>query len=82
MKLVLNLGPDYFVCEETGDIFDHKHTSLGENLFKLTHLWGMSPQELIERVVHDAVIEANEYLIDDEYQQPHWARTPGQTYLH
>lgn len=47
-------------------------TGIGSCLHTLERMWEMSPEEIIERLLCDAVLkEEEENVIDSEYRRPH-----------
>jgi hypothetical protein len=83
LELTLAVEADPFMDEEEGILFTHTMTELGSDLHKLTSMWCMSPTEIIEKLVSDAVYkEEEENVVDGEYHPPTWVSTHSQTYLH
>jgi hypothetical protein len=65
-ELVLDL-----TCPETRDANSGFCTSIGDSLIRLTSMWEMSAEKVIEKLLNDAVLkEEEENVIDGEYRRP------------
>lgn len=59
--------PDY--DEESGIGYIQTHT--GTDLWKLTQMWNMSSEDVVAKLLNDAVLVEEEWVIDGEYVPPH-----------
>ena len=76
MKLELTLAvPTHpVVCDESGTTLTHQLTNIGVSLSHLTRGWGLTKEEVIEKLLFEALEKDHaENIVNGKYRRPKWA---------